>query len=113
MIVPNKDILQNSLENYTLSGKRRFEITGVSYREDLEKLKQVAMQALKKVSALDPNEPPFFYESFANSSINFIFQIWTNSTKQPVFLQARSEAIMLLKKAFDENDHDTLPDMDT
>lgn len=106
VIVPNKDILQNNLENYTLSGKRRFEITvGVSYGEDLEKVKQVAMQAVKKVSALDPNEPPrFFYESFADSSINFILQIWTNSTQQPVFLQARSEAIMLLKKAFDEND---------
>ncbi len=106
VIVPNKDIFQNSLENYTLSGKRRFELTaGVSYADDLEEVKQVAMQAVKKVSVLDPNEPPrFFYESFADSSVNFILQIWINSTEQPVFLQARSEAIMLIKKAFDEND---------
>ncbi len=106
VIVPNKDIFQNSLENYTRSGVRRFELSvGVSYGDDLEKVKQVAMQAVKKISVLDPNEPPrLFYESFADSSINFILQIWINSTEQPVFLQARSETIMLIKKAFDEND---------
>ncbi len=106
VIVPNKDIFQNSLENYTLSAKRRFEITvGVSYGENLEKVKQVAMQAVKKVSVLAPDEPPrFFYESFGDSSINFILQIWINSTEQPIFLQARSEAVMLIKTAFDEND---------
>lgn len=105
VIVPNKDIFQNSLENYTRSTKRRFELTvGVSYGDDLEKVKQVAIQAVKKVSLLDPDEPPrFFYESFADSSINFVLQIWINSTEQPIFLQARSEAIMLVKKAFDEN----------
>lgn len=105
VIVPNKDIFQNSLENYTRSGKRRFELTvGVSYGEDLEKVKQVAIKAVKNISVLNNEEAPrLFYESFADSSINFILQIWINSTEQPVFLQARSEAIMLIKKAFDEN----------
>lgn len=106
VIVPNKDIFQNSLENYTRSGKRRFELTvGVSYGDDLDKVKQVALQAVKKVSVLHPEETPrLFYESFGDSSVNFILQIWVNSTEQPTFLQARSEAIMLIKKAFDEND---------
>ncbi len=40
---------------------------------------------------------------FADSSINFSLRIWLSSTEQPVFLEARSQAIMLLKKAFDEN----------
>ena len=106
VIVRNKDIFQNSLENYTLSGKRRFELTaGVSYGDDLDKVKQVGLKAVKNIGVLDTEEPPqFFYESFADSSINFIVQIWINSTEQPIFLQARSEAIMLIKKAFDEND---------
>jgi small-conductance mechanosensitive channel len=105
VIVPNKDIFQNSLENYTISGKRRFELTvGVSYGDDLEKVKQVALKAVKNISALNAEEPPrLFYESFADSSINFTLQLWINSTEQPIFLQARSEAIMLIKKAFDEN----------
>lgn len=77
---------------------------GVSYGEDLEKVKQVAIKAAKNISVLNNEEAPrLFYESFADSSINFILHIWINSTEQPVFLQARSEAIMLIKKAFDEN----------
>src|SRR4051794_27259864 len=41
VIVPNKDIFQNSLQNYTRSGKRRFELAvGVSYGDDLDKVKQ-------------------------------------------------------------------------
>lgn len=106
VIVPNKDIFQNSLENYSRSGKRRIDLTvGVSYGDDLEKVKRVTLEAVKGVSVLDKREPPrLFYSEFADSSINFILQLWINSPEQPIFLQGRSEAVMLIKKAYDEND---------
>jgi small conductance mechanosensitive channel len=105
VIVPNKDIFQNNLENFSRPGKRRLDITvGVSYGDDLEKVKQVTLTAVKNVSVLDADEPPrMFYEEFADSSVNFTLQLWLNSTEQPIYLQARSEAIMLIKKAYDEN----------
>jgi small-conductance mechanosensitive channel len=107
VIVPNKDIFQNSLENFTRSGKRRIDLTvGVSYGDDLDKVKQVALQAVKNMTVLDPDPerpPRLFYNEFAESSINFTLQIWINSTDQPIFWQGTSEAIMLIKKAFDEN----------
>lgn len=105
VIVPNKDIFQNSLENFSLPGRRRLDLTvGVSYGDDLDKVKQVTLQAVKNVTVLDPEEPPrMFYQEFAESSINFTLQLWLNSTEQPIYLQAGSEAIMLIKKAYDEN----------
>jgi small conductance mechanosensitive channel len=105
VIVPNKDIFQNSLENFTRTGKRRIDLSvGVSYGDDLEKVRQITLQAVKAVSVLDAIEPPkLFYEEFADSSINFTLQFWITSTEQPIYLQGRSEAIMLIKKAFDEN----------
>jgi small conductance mechanosensitive channel len=105
VIVPNKEIFQNSLENYTRSGKRRIDLTvGVSYGDDLDKVKQVALQAVKNMTVLDPGTPArLFYTEFAESSINFTLQVWINSTEQPIFWQGTSEAIMLIKKAFDEN----------
>ena len=105
VIIPNKEIFQNSLVNYTKSGRRRLDMTvGVSYGEDLEKVKQVTLEAVSKVSTRDQNEfIRFFYEEFADSSVNFILQIWINSTEQPIYLQSRSEAIMLIKQAYDEN----------
>src|SRR4051812_21466908 len=105
VIVPNKDIFQSSLENFTRSGKRRIDLkVGVSYGDDLEKVKQVTLDAIKNVSVLDREQPPkMFYEEFADSSINFTIQMWLTSTEQPTFWQGKSEAIMLIKKAFDEN----------
>ncbi|GEO07837.1 mechanosensitive ion channel family protein [Segetibacter aerophilus] len=105
VIVPNKEIFQNSLENFTRSGKRRIDLTvGVSYGDNLDKVKQVALQAVKNMTVLDPETPAtLFYTEFAESSINFTLQVWINSTEQPIFWQGTSEAIMLIKKAFDEN----------
>ena len=46
----------------------------------------------------------FSYKEFADSSINFDIRLWVRTPEQPEFLQVRSEAVMRIKKAFDEND---------
>jgi small-conductance mechanosensitive channel len=106
VIIPNKEIFTKSLENFTRSGKRRIDMTiGVSYGEDLDKVKQVTLEACKKITVLHAEEPVrLFYTEFADSSINFTLQIWLNSPEQPIFWQAQSEAVQLIKKAYDEND---------
>ncbi|HEX8334379.1 MAG TPA: mechanosensitive ion channel [Segetibacter sp.] len=105
IIIPNKEIFTNSIENYSRSGRRRIDLkVGVSYGDDLEKVRRVALTAVKNMAMLIEDEPPrLFYEEFADSSINFTLQLWINATEQPGYLAARSEAIMLIKKAFDEN----------
>ena len=106
VIIPNKELFQSNIENYSTIGKRRLDLSvGVSYGEDLERVKKITLEAVKDVSVLDTEEPiRFFYESFADSSINYILQLWFNSPDQPIFLQGRSEAIMKIKKAYDEHD---------
>lgn len=46
----------------------------------------------------------FFYTEFGSSSINFELRFWLKDGRQASYLQARSDAIMALKGAFDEND---------
>jgi small conductance mechanosensitive channel len=106
VIIPNKEIFQSNIENFSTVGKRRLDLAvGISYGDDLEKVKKVTLHAVKDISVLEDDEPiRFFYESFGDSSINFIVQLWFNSPDQPIYLQGRSEAIMKIKKAFDEND---------
>ncbi len=105
VIIPNKDVFQNPIENYTLWGKRRFDLeVGVSYGEDLEKVKRITLEAVKNIEELSPDdEITFFYTSFGDSSINFILRLWVRDPDQPVYLSAGSKAIMLIKKAYDEN----------
>lgn len=105
IIIPNKEVFQNPIENYTSTHKRRLDITvGVSYGDDLAKVKAVTLDALSSIKERDPKEEiTFYYKEFGDSSINFDVRLWLNSPQQAVFLQARSETIMAIKQAYDEH----------
>lgn len=61
VIIPNKEVFQNPIENYSLLGKRRFDITiGVSYGDDLEKVKQITLQAVADLEGLSREDEPSF-----------------------------------------------------
>lgn len=105
-IIPNKEVFQNVITNYNTYGKRRIDLpVGISYGDDLEKVKKVVLQAIDGVANVMQNEPvQFFYTEFADSSINFEIRFWISYRAQPDYLQVRSDAIMAIKKAFDNND---------
>jgi len=105
VIIPNKEVFQNPIENFSRLGKRRIDLwIGVSYGEDLEKVKQVTLQTLKGMKNLSSHdEITLFYQEFGGSTINFMLMLWADSPEQIIYLQVRSQAIMLLKKATDHN----------
>ena len=105
VIIPNKEVLQNPIENYSLLGKRRMDLTvGISYGEDLQKVKDITLKAVQDIEGLTAeDEITFFYKEFADSSINFDIRLWVRTPEQPAYLQVRSEAVMRIKKAYDEN----------
>lgn len=105
VIIPNKDVFQNPIENFSLLGKRRLDLNiGVSYGEDLEQVKQVTFEALKGMNHLAADdETTMFYQEFGGSTINFMLRLWIDSPEQATYLSAGSEAIMRLKKAYDKN----------
>jgi len=105
VIIPNKEVFQNPIENYTTLGRRRFDLNiGISYGEDLDKVKEIALAAVKDIEELYENEETtFFYEGFGDSSINFVIRIWVNTHEQIAWNRAGSKAVILIKKAFDEN----------
>lgn len=104
--IPNKHIYQDQLTNHSLSGERRVELRcGISYGEDLGKVKNVALEAIRKVERRDRNrDVELYFEGFGDSSINFVVWFWAPFHKQTDYLGAMSEAVMRLKKAFDQND---------
>ncbi len=106
VLIPNKQVFENPILNYSASGRRRIDLRlGVSYGDDLEKVRRIGIRALEQVSTRKPDtEVELFYEEFGESSIDFVARFWIDFTsKQVEYLQARSEAIERLKRAFDEN----------
>ncbi len=106
VIIPNKTILENPLVNYSLTGRRRVNLKcGISYGENLPKVKEVAMQAIEKnVEYNQEKDLEFMFTGFGDSSINFVVRFWIDKVGQKDYLVAAGEAVMALKKAFDEND---------
>jgi small conductance mechanosensitive channel len=77
---------------------------GVSYGEDLEQVRAVTLNAIKALPDLLAREDiSLYYTEFGDSSINFELRFWINFKKQPDYLQARSEAIIAIKKAYNKH----------
>lgn len=105
VFIPNKQIFQESVINYSIRGERRIDLeVGISYGDDLEKVKKVTLEAVTGVTRVDTSRIDLFYQEFGDSSINFVVRFWVPFVAQTDFLSARSDAIMRIKAAFDQND---------
>ncbi|MEJ2633958.1 MAG: mechanosensitive ion channel family protein [Calditrichia bacterium] len=105
VLIPNKEVFQNPIINYSETGLRRIDLSvGISYGDDLEKVKRITLEAVRKVANLETNRAvDFYYEEFGNSSINYVVRFWIRFKKQTDYLQARSDAIMNIKAAYNAN----------
>lgn len=106
VIVPNKEVFQNAIVNYTRTPRRRVDLeVGTAYGDDLEKVRHVALAAVHEVPFRDPDaEPELFFEGFGDSSIDSTLRIWLTVSDERSYLHARSEAMIALKKAFDREE---------
>lgn len=107
--IPNKQILQQPIINYSHFGKRRVDLqVGVSYGDDLQKVEDVVVRTLESLPGVIKEEPiKVFYQEFGDSSINFLCFFWIQFP-DPVhpmnFFEFQSVAIKNIKKAFDQED---------
>ncbi|MEP0549165.1 MAG: mechanosensitive ion channel family protein [Rhodothermales bacterium] len=102
-IIPNSNVFQNPVENYS-TGQRRVDVScGVAYGDDLEEARALALGAVQSLGFVDQNRPvDLYFNEFGDSSINFSLRFWVDFHKQTDFLAAQSEAIIAIKKAFDD-----------
>jgi small conductance mechanosensitive channel len=104
--IPNKDILQGAIYNFSILKKRRIDIAvGVSYAEDLDKVEDVVLSTIKNLEGvIDKDLVVFDYSEFDSSSINFNIRFWIEYPGDPSYFTMRNKAIKAIKSAFDEQD---------
>lgn len=103
--IPNRLVIENPLKNYSVTSQSRVILEcGVAYDSDLEQVKQVVLNTISTAfeAVESTSDILFFFTEFAESSINFEVRFWINSTSGLEILKAKGEAIMAIKKAFDE-----------
>lgn len=104
-IIPNADVFTNPLINFS-TGERRVDLScGVSYGDDLERASEVALMAVNGLQNIRRDRPvDLYFESFGDSSIDFVVRFWIDFKNETEFLRAKSDALIAVKKAFDDAD---------
>lgn len=104
VIIPNKDVVQNPFKNFGLTKQIRVILKcGVGYESDLEQVEKLTKKAISENFQNDESkEIEFHYLEFGDSSINFQVRFWIDAHSKLSILEARSKAIKVVKKAFDE-----------
>ena len=104
VIIPNKDVFQNALMNYTRNGIRRIDLqVGISYGEDLERVERITMAAVKAVDGVLADKPvEHYYIEFGDSSINYEIRFWIEAKGQNHYNSVRSLAIKAIKAAYNK-----------
>ena len=80
VIVPNGNLISNEVVNWTLSDQlRRLEIqVGVAYGTDPQTVLDLLVEVAKShESVLDTPEPFALFQSFGDSSLDFVLRCWT------------------------------------
>jgi small-conductance mechanosensitive channel len=106
-ILPNADVLNHAIVNYTRSLQRRIEvIVGVAYGTDLRVARDVALEAIRAVPGyLEDPAAMVAFKEFGESSIDMSVLVWFD-TGQASPLKARDVVIEEIKAAFDAHQID-------
>lgn len=103
--IPNNVIITSAMTNFTRNPLRRFEFRlGVSVNADLVATRKLGMQTLRGIPGIlaDPG-PRVEVIELGDSSVQLLLFAWIDQ-RETDFLKARSEAIRLVKTAFDQAD---------
>ena len=105
VVIPNKEVLQNKIINYSQTGERRIEVeVGVAYDTDLAEARRVAVDAIEKLPGHDPSKPAdAIWTGFGASSVDLSVRFWIDlDDDNSDYLVERSRGIEAIKAAFDE-----------
>ncbi|QCR23968.1 mechanosensitive ion channel family protein [Pontibacter sp. SGAir0037] len=104
--LPNKMVFENPVTNFSYNNMRRVDVpVGISYAEDLERVQRVVIEALQDVkNRVKSRDIEVMFDEFGDSSINFKARFWATYKRQVDYVSAKSDAIIRIKKAFDQHD---------
>lgn len=100
IIIPNAQLSNNSLVNYTTEPLRKVEwIFGISYSDDIDKAREIIREVIfTDERVLDQETPYINVCELADSSVNFKVRAQVNSADYWTVFFEKTEAV---KKAFD------------
>ena len=103
IIVPNGQIMDSIITNYSANETRRVDmVVGVSYSDDLDKVRATLQELIAaEERILDDPAPTIAVSELADSSVNFVVRPWV---KTPDYWGVMFDLTEAIKKRFDQED---------
>ncbi len=78
VVMPNKRIIDEVLENYSKHGDVRVEVpVGIAYKESIPRAREVLLSAIRAVGTVKPDPAPdVVVEELGSSSVNLKVRVW-------------------------------------
>jgi small-conductance mechanosensitive channel len=105
ILVPNEDLITSRVTNWTFTNnKGRVEIhLGVSYGSDIEKARELILEAAKEhPRCIEETEPKCFLRNFGDSSVDFILHFWVANVAEGRW-EPQSEVMFAIWDKFKKN----------
>nr|WP_164881951.1 mechanosensitive ion channel family protein [Ornithobacterium rhinotracheale] len=104
VFVPNQVVYNNNFTNYSTYGMRRIILeTGISYGDDLEHVKNCALDEAQKTPDAILDQPiDFYFTEIGSSTYNFQLRFWIKFETNDNYRKALSDIIMRIKKRFEQ-----------
>ena len=102
VIIPNNDIMNKPLINYTAEDYRKLDITiGISYKSDIKLAKEIIHNILSKDERVfnEPDAPLVVVNNLGESSVDILVRAWT---KTEFALDLRYTFLEIVKTEFDK-----------
>ncbi len=105
LMIPNKDIFQKPMINYSLTPYRRIEINmAVSIDSDLEKVVTISREAVEKIDYLFKEKPvEVYYTDMGEGSVKISVWLWISNHLPPGFMVARHDALINLASTYKQH----------
>ena len=104
VFVPNQIIYNATFTNYSTWSKRRIILkSGVSYGDNLEHVKTVALDEVQKIKEYLPEEGiDFYFTDIGESTYNFMLRYWVKFESNDDFCRGMNDVIIRIKKRFEQ-----------
>jgi small conductance mechanosensitive channel len=105
LMIPNRDIIQKPLINYSLTPERRIELEFfIDHNSDLEVTHKAAFDAISKITYLYPGKPvEIYFNDVKYTAIKISVWFWIDNHSPPGYMVARHDAIFNVISALKEN----------
>lgn len=104
IIIPNKEVFENPIINYTHSQYRRREVKiGLGYEEDAERASDIFLETIKEIDGVEVDKGiTIRAEALGDSTLSLSAIYWVNQQENDIF-EVHSDVIKAIKTTAEEH----------